>query len=328
LTAHDKAVAEGFERLACITPAGLVRGRLDTLRGAIDPREMLRYSPQQDARRRGRLSPFDPGREYWWKPGVDRISGGKVYVLAELVHYGPKAMRLFGHRCFWSATTSGVAAHVSMHAGFEAALLELIERDAFMRVWLARAPTPQIAARTCPAAIQARLRNFERLGARVAIKSLPSELAAVVLVFAQFEARTTTVVSAAAAYEPALALDKALMEEVMGPLDHAALYSQPRYFRRADFLAVPNGRTRLSELALSKPWHLDALLGRLGATKRLAVQIDVSTPRAALGNSRVPLYITRAIVPRLIPITFGFDREPLGMVRSGFDKPVFAHPFA
>jgi thiazole/oxazole-forming peptide maturase SagD family component len=348
LAAYDKAAAEGFERLACITPAGLIRGRLGSLRGAIDPREVLSYSPQQYARRRGRLRPFDPGGEYWWKAGIDRISGKKVHVLGELVHYGPTAMRLFGQRCYWSATSSGVAAHLSTHAAFEAALLELIERDAFMRAWLGRAPTPQIAARTFPAPIQGRLRHLEHLGARVMLKALPSDLAAVVLVFAQFEARATTVVTAAAAYNPVMALDKALMEtesvvfgslesgsrapirpeEVTAPLDHAALYSQARYFRRADFLAGANGQVRLSELARGKPRHLEALLGRLAAAKRRAVQIDLRFPEAALGNGRVPLYIVRAIVPGLIPITFGFDCEPLGTARVSSHEPLFPHPFS
>src|SRR5262249_39207410 len=83
LIAHDKAAAEAFERLACITPAGLIRAPFAALGAAIDPRDVLSHSPQQYARRRFRR--FDPRREHWWKVGTDCLSGAKTHVPAELV---------------------------------------------------------------------------------------------------------------------------------------------------------------------------------------------------------------------------------------------------
>jgi thiazole/oxazole-forming peptide maturase SagD family component len=347
LLAYDKAASEAFERLACITPAGVVRAPSRALEDAVDPRDVLSYSPRQHARHRRRFRPFDPRSEYWWKAGTDCVSGARTHVLAELVYYGPKATRVFAERCYAKATSSGVAAHVSQRMALERALLELVERDAFMRAWLHRAATPQIALRACPEGIQRRLRDLQRIGARVAIKSLPSDFASVVLVFAQLEAKTLTAVAAAADYEPAAALDKALMEaesavwtrlqsgrdepirpaQVVLPKDHAALYAQRRYFQRADFLAAPRGNLRLSEIARGKPRHLDALLARLAGGGRRVVQIDVTPSGAALGNGRIPLHVVRAVVPGLLPISFGFDCEPLGSLRLDYSKPLFPHPF-
>jgi len=64
---------------------------------------------------------------------------------------------------------------------------------------------------------------------------------------------------------------------------------------------------------------------------------DMSSPHAVLRQGRLPLSIVRVIVPGLVPVSFGYGTEPLGMprlecfggrARPRYRKPLFPHPFA
>jgi hypothetical protein len=70
-----------------------------------------------------------------------------------------------------------------------------------------------------------------------------------------------------------------------------------------------------------------------------ALLVDLTTPRTA------PFHVARALVPGLVPISFGYDREALGMERLARpartldgrtlgaalpalgDRPILPHPF-
>ena len=141
-------------------------------------------------------------------------------------------------------------------------MLELIERDAFMVAWLGRLERPTVDPDSLPAALAARVRALRDIGVEVAIKDHTLDLAPVLYVHAQCKTRGFTRVAAAASFDVEAALDSALSEaestiaaclrteapsaigpdEVATPQDHANLYAQRRYFRRADFMAG-RGRT-------------------------------------------------------------------------------------
>ena len=61
------------------------------------------------------------------------------------------------------------------------------------------------------------------------------------------------------------------------------------------------------------------------------ISLDLTPPRAALGGA--PLQVVRAIVPGLIPLSFGYGTEPLGSPQvealvGAARTPLLPHPLA
>lgn len=354
--ACTKASAEALERHACAHPAGLYFARHDELDHAIDPRTVLAYLPAQYARPDFPFSPFEPSGKYLWKDGLDYTSGRKVAMLADLVYWGHGAAS-GRERPYASTSTSGVAAYPSYQGALERAVLELIERDAFMRVWLSRGITPTVQPASLPGSVRERLQALAAIGVAVQVKDFSQGLAPVVCVFAQNPAWHFTRVAAACAYDPEEALHQALAEvetavalfapgkerrliapeDVATPRDHGDLYTQRRYFRRADFLTAEGSSVALRQVGAGMPRDWNALTALLAAQGKKILHFDLSFPGAALRQGREPLAIVRAIVPGLVPISFGWRTEPLATVRAELQAGMpprartgssyFPHPF-
>lgn len=354
--ACTKAAAEALERHACAHPAGLYFARHDELDHAIDPRAVHAYLPAQYARTDFPFAPFEPDGKYLWKDGLDYASGRKVAMLADLVYWGHGAQS-GRERPYANTSTSGVAAYPSHQGALERAVLELIERDAFMRVWLGRSVTPTVQLASLPAPVRQRLQALAEIGVAVQVKDFSQGLAPVVCVFAQNLGWHFTRVATACAFEPEQALHQALAEvetavalfvpgkerrriepeDVATPRDHGDLYTQRRYFRRADFLAAEGPLVALRQVGAGMPRNWSALTTLLAAQGKKILHFDLSFPGAALRQGREPLAIVRAIVPGLVPISFGWRTEPLATVRAESKAgrmprvragSYFPHPFA
>jgi thiazole/oxazole-forming peptide maturase SagD family component len=295
------------------------------------------------------FAPFRTASRRWWKDGRDRLSGRKIAVPAELVYFGGSVRALLRRPCS-AATSSGVAAFADRESALERAVLELLERDAFMRAWLGRARTPRIPPRSLPGPARRRVSALNRLGLRVVVKILASDPVPVLMVFTQHPQRAFTVVGTAADYDWEKALDHALMEcestsimrlqrgdvrrlepsEVRFPEDHGDLYAQPRYFRGADFLARDGAEPSPRKAGAARSWK--GLLEELRRRSLRLISVDLSPPGAAPGDA--PLYVVRAIVPGLVPLSFGFGTEPLGipevqaLLRRPNGPPLLPHPLA
>jgi ribosomal protein S12 methylthiotransferase accessory factor len=344
--AYDKAIAEAIERFACVRTEGLYRAAFRELKGALDPREVVAYAPENYRRRGFPFVLFDEKRKVLWKDGVDLASGRKTPVLADLVYF-ERALRKGRRTQYTAATSSGVAAFPQKDKALERAVLELVERDAAMRAWLSRRGTPRIPHASLPRAMQRRVSALNRMGFRVVVKNLTEDLATVILVFAQHARRGFTAIGTAADYEAEAALDHALMEceamailrlrggaarrvrpaRVSSPSDHAELYAQRRYFRRADFLAAGRETARLAPRGRRKAagtWS--ELLSRLERKGRRVIAVDLTPPGAALDGGKVALSVVRAIVPGLVPLWFGAGMEPSLHALDG-ERPSLPHPF-
>lgn len=353
--AYTKAVAEALERHGCANPQELYVGRYADLAHAVDPRQIVAYAPSQYTRQDFPFAPFDEHAEYLWKDGVDYASGRKVAVLADLVHWGPSVTGSQGLP-YTMANTSGVAAYPTQQGALERAVLELIERDAFMRVWFSRAAMPTVEPASLPGQIQKRLQALAKIGFAVQIKDFTQAWAPVICVFAQNAAQHFTRVAAACSFDPVEAVGQALAEvetalalqvptkkpdeiapdSVLTPKDHGTLYAQRRYFRRADFLAAGGTHKPLRDVGTGVPRDWQALANLLAEQGKQILHLDLSYPGAALRQGREPLSIVRAIIPGLIPIHFGYGTEPLATVRAALKKssaysmrvqPSFPHPF-
>jgi ribosomal protein S12 methylthiotransferase accessory factor len=279
---------------------------------------------------------------------VDYASGSPVAVLAECVYFRDRLPRKLQRAAYTSATSSGVAAAGDREQAIERAVLELVERDAFMAAWLERRETSALARGSLPRSLQTRVAALEDLGFRVAFKDLSRGLAPVVLAFAQHADRGMTSLATHAAFDPEAALEHALSElesmvylrlrndrrerispsEVRTPRDHAALYAQRRYFRRADHLASATNVCALSSVGRRLPGSWPALLDALRARGHRVVCVDVTPQGARLSGDARPLHVVRAIVTGLLPMTFGCGLEPLGLLPAGGNETLFPHPFA
>lgn len=115
------------------------------------------------------FSPFDGSdRSYQWRIGVSEAEGPTI-VPVELVYYPVRSADI-GRRLCGTATSNGVAAHGTVGAARRSALLELIERDAFVRHWVDQRPPIRI---TPPSGIfETRLAELERLGVEVTFGQL------------------------------------------------------------------------------------------------------------------------------------------------------------
>jgi ribosomal protein S12 methylthiotransferase accessory factor len=338
--AYEKAISEVVERSACVRMTGVYRARFDALEHTLDPRSVNAYEQRQYQRFGFSFARFDERRRVSWKDGVDHSSRKKVAILADLVFF-ERALGTRPGRRYTAATSSGVAAHPSEEKALELAVLELIERDAAMRAWLGHIETPRIPPAFLPRRLRQRLTDLERMGMRVAVKRLPSELAPVILVFAQHEQKAYTCTGTAAGFDVEDTLEHALMEcesvailrldmdppapieprQVSSPSDHSDLYAQRRYFRRADFLAAGDRTTTLSAGGAAKSWK--ALLGRLEEKRLRLITVDLTPKKGARGRK-----VVRAIIPGLVPISFGYGLEPLGTFRGKARHPLFPHPFS
>lgn len=360
LLAHDKAVAEAWERQAYRQIGGtkIVSAPYSVLAGAVDPATLVRYADWQYQWPGFRWPRFEPAAPRDWV-ACERLDGaaGQAWVPVELVFHMESLDKAQKALALSRADSSGVAAYASIWGAIERALLELIERDAFMVNWLTRRASPVISRASLPADIARRVAALERAGFRIVFKDLSLDTVPVVLAFGQSVALHRTAVATAASYDAEEALQHAFGElesviaaalargalppietaGVQTPGEHLQLYEQRRYFRRADWIAGDATSLPLDDVARGRPRALGELLNLLHAQGYRVLWRDMSIPPASLHQGRTPLYIARVLVPGLLPISFGYGNEVLGLPRlESFGanwahsrrKPCFPHPFA
>lgn len=347
-----KAFAEAIERHGWQSPSALQSATAESLASACDVPTLTGYSAGQYADPAFPFSPFTPTREYWWASGVDIATGNPVHVPADLV-YSRAGLVASGHASdkplTWS-TTSGCAAAASLEAGIERALLELVERDAFMRHWLAQRAGTMIAPGSIPGHLRTRIRLVEEAGCRVCLQWLPSSWGAVILASASHDELGFTTLGAAAAPDPEDALVRAISElesrvfvwlnglaaiepitpdAVRTPADHFVLYTQRNWYRHAETFLMAQASEPASFSALtSRMTTVSTTLACRMAERGLApFFVDITPAQNAIDQGRTPLTVVRAFVPTLVPLTFGARLEPRASVDSVHPDASFPHPF-
>lgn len=346
--AFVKAAVESIERMGFRSPQRVVQGRYVDFDHVLDPRSVIRYSDAQYRARDFGLVPFDEHAPCGWVRGRSLASGQDTQVLAELV-YTSKSLKeqLPGAWAgYTECNSSGCAAHVDEPQALEAALFELVERDAYLRSWLLQQPGTALTLRSLPADLQRRIKTLEALGCRVSLQQLPSPWSPVCVVYAQHEALHFTVVGAGARPTLAAAAVAAMDEmetlayvnlneprtqrlkprDVKTPVDHSFLYSSPTYFRRADALMLPERSIGFAKASTASDIAQPVSQRLLDAGCELVV-VDIAAPGSFIDQGRTPVSVLRALVPALLPMSFGFNREPLGSLPRFDPRGRFPHPF-
>jgi len=350
-----KAEAEAWERLGWRTLGPHVRGAAADVPGALDPHRFWAHADRQYAQAGFGLRPFSPQRDYLWRAGLHAESGKAVHVPAECLHPVAALPAWARRQACANASTSGVAAWTDAEGALSRATLELLERDAFLRGWLARAAAPLVRTESLPDTARRRIADLQAAGLRVAVAQIGAGWVPVYAVFAQRLQPPFTAITAAADYVPEVALHKALDEAegrvahaaqmpaaplarasaVRSPLDIHRCYQAQRFFRRSDFYAdaAPSLRFCGAWPGAAKAWP--ALRARLAQAGHALYAFDLTPPGAALDQGRTPLHVVRALATGLIPIWFQYGMEPAGLpafrqaaarvARAG--PAAFLHPF-
>lgn len=353
--AELKAIMEGLERHASgIIPfTELVKSSARKLgKSVIDPRRVVAYTKRQ-YRNDLPLVPFSKDRDYYWKAVITFPKGEQRYLPVECLYY-PVDSKLIPQP-YTFANSSGVAAGFSLEDALLRGLYEAIERDAFMVVWLNRIVMPTIQINSLPSNQQQRIKEIEELGYQVHITNLTLDLTPVVLAVAvNHQQKPALVLGAASRSNVVQASSKAITEveqqlhwslrtsnrihtlsnpkEVRSVSDHSALYASHKHLSKASFLW--KGRAQLLEDTIpASHSELETLLELLKEQEKEVVIADL-TP---LFLKEIGVWVIRVMPLGLIPISFGYGMEPLGMSRVNEltiegkpwpDKKPFTHPFS
>jgi len=324
-----KAVSEAKEWTACGCIPTLLKARLDEIESVVDPRDVIKFHPSQYRVKGFPFAPFDDSKEYEWVRGYDLRTELAVHVLADQVYfpYFPET------QYYAYANSSGCAAHPDKQIAIETGILELVERDSFMNSYFARLTSPTVLQESLPEEIQGRLVNLQARGFKVWIKDHSLDLSPVVLVFAQNKELSFTTCASCASFDTRHAVSHALMEveasvlsrlqngpaiqikphEVSMPLDHGRLYGQKQYYRRADFLVNSGELISFEKIGdkVARSWG--DLYDLFTQRKWQVVVVPLHLSEEYGGNN--DLHIVRCVVPGMVPMTFGYRQEPVGMRR-------------
>lgn len=348
-----KAEAEGWERLAWVSPANYEVARFADMPAAMDPRVLVAYSARQYAQKSFPCVPFSLRRKYLWVKAMDAESGKVRSVIADCL-YGHAALPLrFQKTAFTRASTSGMAAGTSQQDALCRATLELIERDAFVCAWIGRRTPKMVKSSSLPQSAGARIAALNLAGFRIVVSDVSTDWVPVVSVFAQSDQLPLTAITAAAHFSAEQALDKAL-DEIEGrialaqnflpsnPGDADPMRQIERYYRhrrtykRSDFYAEELDTVGLPTVGRTACRSWEQLQSRIFRDGFKLLAVNMTPEGAAIEQGRVPLHVVRAIVPGLVPIWFQKGLQPEGLPRftesvggvmgkrtSGF----FIHPF-
>jgi len=327
-----KAIAEAIERFASgdLRENQRIIAKEVQLDGPIvHPHSVLRFSGDQLARR-DHLFDYESDVSHAWVR-AKRVDGEAVYVLAQQAYYPTKPVDL-ERPTYFTATSSGVAAHTDRATAQRRAYLELVERDAIMTTWLLRMSREHIDSTTLPAASNCIVKAIQAEGWDVRLINVTQSACPTVLGIAQNEG---SLMLGASAGNPEEAVFKTLTEllsqvrmnqeeikplppsEVKTTMDHFGLYRNPEYREQAQFL-----------IASPDVIAFDALKEAEYGPSNEAVFLRLDHSYPGFENMEV----WRCIDPTLVPMTFGYDTEPLGhpRVRGLVDtsQPLVPHPFA
>ncbi len=338
-------ILEGLERYAGIRArqgADRVTAALDDLddagTDALDPRDCGLYSTRFYAAH-PEVEPFDPARPISWVPGHSLRDGRTVLVPEVLAHYQtPDQRRRFVQSTSSGCATGGGPAEAVLHG-----LLEAVERDAFLIAWYAGLALPELDPST------SRRRETRQMVHRLALYGydarffdtridLPIPVVTAVAV-RRDGGPGALCVGGGAGLDPETAMAGALCEiatdapnlrrrtlddedrlramsadfsAVAELHDHPLAFGLPEMAVHAAPLLAGCGPARsLASYAGVPPLHDDLRDDLTWCVEALAgrgfdvIVVDQTLPE----QRRLGLVTVNVIVPGLVPIDFGWDRQ-------------------
>lgn len=345
--AYDKALAEAVERLAYRQSGRCESAQWGQLPHMCRPDHLIRYSAAQYRSAGFPFRAFDADRHYLWYRAEQMHSGRQEWVVADCIFARSTFSPAYQAALLTAANSSGCASGRDLSQASESALFEVLERDAFMRHWLAQRGGTEVRQQTLPASWRSRLAYLLQGGGRLSLQILDLGMVPVWFAFFQDADRHFSAVATAGGRCGEAALSSLFSEieagvllrrrsmaaagiqprRVVTPDQHAALYGQPAYFRRADRLAQCRQSMDAGTVLALFPQTMQATEAALRKAGTYALCADLTIPGAPRTLDGTPLVSVRVLVPHAIPITFGAGRLPLGMVERHERGARFPHPF-
>jgi ribosomal protein S12 methylthiotransferase accessory factor len=282
---------------------------------AINPQDLGLYLDETYDKVK-RISRYSPDEEIPWIKGQDLYSGKPVLIAADFVHYPairPKPIVL--------ESSNGASAHTDIVQAILNGLYELIERDAFLTMWLNKIPMPILDIRTLPNDFDESIRMIREYDMSVKLFDLTNDsrvpTAMAVCYNNNPDKYPAVEVGTATHVEPEKAVQKALFEMETGLIhnleederkileedqiaaiyEHAIYYLNPRKRKYWEFMISSKQASKLSRFAGKVLKDQNAVLmeivKHLHTLGRRVVYVDITPPDIrSLGLVAVKVFVT------------------------------------
>jgi ribosomal protein S12 methylthiotransferase accessory factor len=357
-----KALGESVERYcAAFQPPDLPLLTADEIRQpALGPSDFALFSAEQFVHPGFPYVPFTSKTPTKWVTGQSLKDGRDVQVPAPFVYLPYTRHPLEPRIC--PGISTGLAAGGSRIAATWSALCEVVERDAFMSVWLRRLATPELDLKTLPAGPERELLDIlEAAGARCRVRWLTQDVEIpVFLVILEGDGHrmphAIVLAGGAAHAQPRRALFLALEEACLSlygmnriaakfgskvrSLDVAQLtslalqsvaYATRPEFKSACAFLLEKPQSTVSLDALTErflPRRGDGPAAVLSTWAERAAVVECTTPDVA----DIGVHVVRVLVPGLLPLNHNHAIRYLGAMekRLGLSAAMLnqhPHPF-
>jgi ribosomal protein S12 methylthiotransferase accessory factor len=330
------AIGEAIERYAAgyVPEEVLVTASARELGPAApEPGSFALFAPEQHAIPGFPFVRFTSDTRVRWAPAQRLADGAAAWLPAQLVYLGfPQDEPMIGY-----ATSNGLAASTEWSAAVLAALLELLERDAFMLAWNARLSFPLLDWRSSDELRAYHDRYLAPARARLSavdlscVHDVPLVLAIVrghpgalvVGAAAAVSAETAWLKAVTEAYAVRKAAREAVVHQPCNPFSagfdgvcdfaaHVRVYAYRENAGRAGFLdASPTRRPPATVKPIEgadDSERIDSLAARLASTGIDVYVADVTSPDVREAG----FVVARVVAPRLIPLDVRHDARFLG----------------
>ncbi len=330
--AELKAIMEGVERFysGVLPKEKIFESKLIDINNLLFDSTQLVFYLKKQYRKNLIIRPFSERRKYFWNKATIFPGEKTTFVPIDLIYYPIE--KKYAPNPLTVANSNGVASGFSYNDALMRGLYEVIERDAFMIVWLNRLSLPKIDLKSLSRSFQLRVHRIESLGLKVHLIDITLDTIPIIMAIAENKNNPVILLGAAANLNIQRSIDKALSEieqavyweyrddskppKVNNPQavkkvkHHSSLFRNIKFAKEAEFLW--QGTTQiLKKKNTDNKKSLKDLVEILISKNNKIIVVDMS-PKDL---SELGVVVLRSYILGFVPISFGYGLEPLGFDR-------------
>jgi ribosomal protein S12 methylthiotransferase accessory factor len=143
----------------------------DVKNKAINPMDLGLYKEEHYDRNPSNYSRFSPSSKIPWIEGHDLSAGRTILVPADFVHYPA-----FRQKPLVRDTSNGSASHSNTIEAILSGLYEVMERDAFLVMWMNRISVPIVELKSLPFGFGESIKLINEFGMRIKLLDLTNDI--------------------------------------------------------------------------------------------------------------------------------------------------------